>query len=334
MNSNRFPGNIREARRYDFIRGGKEMRKQLGMILVLGFLLNICINITAMAGEKVTVGFAHCDMTDKYLVYVADAMVKEASANNIEVVITDARNDSSIQLADVENFIMQGVDIIIYPPVDSKASQSVVDACRKAGVKLIGLVRPFAGANVYVGSDSTDAGIRQMEAMAEKMGYKGNIGLLQGALGAADQVMRTDGNKKIIAKYPDMKIVLEDTGKWQRADGMMIAENWIQADMNLNAIICNNDEMAIGTIEALRAAQNKNILVAGIDATKDALKYVETGELTVTLFQNPKRQAIEVVNAIRKIKSGEKVDANISVPFEVVDISNYKDYVKFWEEVE
>lgn len=303
------------------------------IVPALGLLLVGCIGV-AMAGDKITVGFAHCDMTDKYLVYVADAMVKEAKSKNIDIVITDARNDSSIQLADVENFITQGMDIIIYPPVDTKAAQSVVDACRTSGVKLIGLVRPFDGSDVYVGSDSTDAGIRQMEAMAEKLGYKGKIGLLHGTMGATDEVMRSDGNKKIVAKYPDLKIVLEDTGKWQRADGMMVAENWIQSDVKLDAIVCNNDEMAMGAIEALRAAGVKNIKVAGIDATKDALKYVATGELTVTLFQNPKKQAVAVVDAILKIKAGQPVEANISVPFEVVDSSNYQEYVKFWEEVE
>jgi inositol transport system substrate-binding protein len=118
-----------------------------------------------------------------------------------------------------------------------------------------------------------------------------------------------------------------------RADAMAVVENWIHSGIKLDAIVANNDEMAVGAIQALLAANIKDMLVAGIDATSDALDYIESGNLTITLFQNVKAQGQTAVDSAIKLVNGEETKKMILIPFEVVDSSNFKDFQAFWASV-
>jgi len=125
-----------------------------------------------------------------------------------------------------------------------------------------------------------------------------------------------------------MQVVLEGAGDWQRAKAMRLVENWLQKDVKIDAIIANNDEMAIGAIQALKGAGKiDEIDVAGVDATPLALEYLSSGELDVTIFQDAAGQGYTGVETIVKIINGEEVEERVWVPFEVVDAENYKDFM-------
>ena len=101
------------------------------------------------------------------------------------------------------------------------------------------------------------------------------------------QRLRTEAFHEVIAKYPDMKIVAEQTAEWNRAKGMALMESWLESDKDIDVVACENDEMAIGALMAIEeAGKLGKITVGGIDATPDALDYLKSGKLAVTVFQN------------------------------------------------
>ena len=141
--------------------------------------------------------------------------------------------------------------------------------------------------------------------------------------------MRTKGVKEIAAKYPDIKITKEQTGNWNRDQGLKLMENWLSTGDQIDAVASNNDEMAIGAIQAIDAAgKTGKIIVGGVDASPDALAEMDKGRLNVTVFQNAKGQGEGGIKAAIALAKGEKVEQITWVPYELVTPENYKDYMK------
>ena len=121
-----------------------------------------------------------------------------------------------------------------------------------------------------------------------------------------------------------MKIVEEQTANWSRTQGSDLTTNWLSAGLQFDAVVANNDEMAIGAIQAMKAAgmDMKEVLVGGVDATQDALAAMAAGDLDVTVFQNAAGQGKGSVDAALKLVRGEKVETKVYIPFELVTPTN------------
>jgi inositol transport system substrate-binding protein len=168
----------------------------------------------------------------------------------------------------------------------------------------------------------------QGEWVAKALGAAGgNVGILTGKSGHEAAIMRTQGNKDIFAKNPNIKIVMEAEGKWDRAQGMQISENWFQANKSLKAIVANNDEMAIGAVLAAKNLniKDEDIIIAGVDATPDALEYLGKG-LDVTVFQSAHGQGYGGVEAAYKLIKKEKLEKMQWIPYELVTTENMANY--------
>ncbi len=238
--------------------------------------------------QQITIGFASNSFADKWQTYLNDAVSAKCEELGVDVILTDGKADPATQLANVENMIIEGVDAICIVMVDPSAPKPFIKACEDAGIPLIAVNRKVEGVDVFVGSDDINAGNIQLEYVKEALGGTGNIAILEGMSGQNSAVKRTEGNMMIIDETEGLNVVLQDTAKWDRAKGMEIAENWLQSGEQIDAIVANNDEMAIGAIRALEALEmNDDVIVAGVDATPDALDYVKAGTLEVTVFQSP-----------------------------------------------
>lgn len=286
--------------------------------------------------DKIVIGAALPDFDDKWLSYLQDGMKQyEKTQENVEVIYVDAMNDASKQLSQVENFIQQKVDAIVLIPVDTTSAPNLVEKANQANLPIVVVNRQYDGveaATAYVGSESIKAGLMEMEEVAKLLGGKGNIAIMNGQMGHEAQIKRTEGNKQVIEKYPDMRVVLEGTGEWDRAKGMALMENWLQSGKKIDAVVSNNDEMAIGAIMALEAAGKlKDVVVAGVDATPDALEYVKAGKLQVTVFQNATGQGQGGLEVAIKAAKGEKVEKFNWIPYELVTRENVDEYVKKWQ---
>ncbi|MFP6441728.1 substrate-binding domain-containing protein, partial [Pseudomonas aeruginosa] len=147
------------------------------------------------------------NFSDKFRTYIIDTM-KETQKEypDIEFIYNDAQNDAAKQMVQLENFISQKVDAIILTPVDVNAAMEMVDKANAANIPIIISNQTFDGvekATAYVGSQSIESGLIQMEEVAKQLKGKGNIAIMNGTLGHEAQIKRTEGNKEIISKHPD-----------------------------------------------------------------------------------------------------------------------------------
>src|SRR5580693_761815 len=183
-------------------------------------------SIPAQAAAKIKIGVAMALFDDVWLTNVRDAMTKWASAHpDVELTIVDAANDTAKQVGQVENFLAQGMDAVVILPVDTAATGPMTKAVTKAGKPLVYVNRQPANLPkgvVYSGSKSIEAGIMNMEELGKAMGGKGNLVILMGELSNEAALGRTDGIKKIVKEFPQIKVVREQTGNWQRVQGKTI----------------------------------------------------------------------------------------------------------------
>ncbi|MCL7745578.1 sugar ABC transporter substrate-binding protein [Halalkalibacter alkaliphilus] len=310
--------------------------------LVMSFMLAACGGNEGASSEggsesgedKKVIGVSLQNITE-FRTYMIEAMEEEQENHpDFEFIYSNAENDSAKQMNQIENFIARGVDAIILTPVDTVAAVDILAKVNEAGIPIIVANQTFDGvdkASAYVGSESIEAGILQMEEVAERLGGKGNIAIMEGQMGHEAQIMRTEGNKQIIEQNPDMEIVFQGTGNWNRDEGMTLMENWIQSGKEIDAVVANNDEMAIGAILALEAAGKLDeVLVAGVDATPAALQFMKDGKLSVTVFQDARGQGIESIRTAVKAANGEEVET-MMVPFQLVVPEQVDDYIAKYE---
>jgi inositol transport system substrate-binding protein len=282
------------------------------------------------AGGAVKLGVAFPN-SDTFLSRVQDGMKAKATELGAEITITDAKDDTQAQLTQVENFISQGVSAIIVVPVDTSAAQPMADAAKAANIPLVFVNRNPSIAGVpYVGSDSLYAGTVEMEELAKLAGGKGDVVILQGQVTNEAAVLRTQGCNDVVGKNPGMKVVATQAGDWDRAKGQAIAENWIQSGtLKEGMVICaNNDEMALGAINALKAANLLDkVFVGGVDATSEALAAMQAGDLEVTVFQDAKGQGNGGVQAAVDLVNGKTVNDLVDIPYQLVTPANINDFL-------
>lgn len=285
------------------------------------------------SNKKVRIGASMAMVVD-FMSYVVNAMQDYAKEHpDIELTIVDANQNAATQLNQVENFIAKKMDAIIVNPVDTESTQPIVEAAKKAGIPLIAVNRKFSGATSYVGSDAYESGKLLMEYLAQKAGGKGNVAIMVGTLGSEPARLRTQAIKDVIAKYPDMKIVLENSADWVRDKGMTLMENWLQSGKQFDIVASNNDEMAIGAIKALEAAGKlSKVMVGGIDALPLALQYVKEGKLAVTVYQNAHDQGWYGVDVAYKAAKGEKIQSEYMIPYELVKPEDADKYMAKWKQ--
>jgi len=231
----------------------------------------------------------------------------------------------------VQSFISQKVDAVIVNPVDTAATRTLTEAATKAGVPIVYINRrpddPKLPAGVVaVTSDDKEAGRLQAQYVADKLGGKGQVAILLGDLANNSTHNRTAGVKEVLAKYPDIKIVEEQTAAWQRDKSMDLTSNWLLAGKELNAIFANNDEMAIGAAMALRQAGKKDVLVTGVDGTPDGLAAIKRGLVTVSVFQDAKGQAEGALDAALKMINKTPGEQNVLIPFRLITPENVAEF--------
>lgn len=279
-------------------------------------------------GKKLKIGVAFPEL-DQFLQKVADGIKKRGEEAGVEVNIVSAEKKVEVQLGQIENFISQKVDGIIVLPENTDATDQITSKVKAAGINTVFVNRRPAKldpATPYVGSDSIVAGQLQGQQLAKLLGNKGNVAILNGDLAQEAAQLRTKGCKEALEKA-GLKVTLEQEGKWYRDKGLAITENWLQSGKEINAICSNNDEMALGAIQALKnAGKLSSVKVAGVDATADALASMKAGELAVTVFQDAKGQGAGGVDTLVQMYNKETVPSVVNVPYRLVTPENMADF--------
>ena len=213
----------------------------------------------------------------------------------VKLTVYDGRYDALTQSNQFDTMITQKVDGIVFVPIDIQAGAEPVARAAEAQIPVVGsntrVQSPKLSA--YVGSDDVVAGEMEAEAVLKAMGGKGQVVVLEGPIGQSAQIERRKGNQIALTRYPGVKVLQMKTANWSRAEALSLTENWLTAHPGkINGVIAQNDEMALGAIEAIKAKgiAPRSIPTAGIDGVKDAIRAVKAGEM-VSVLQDAKAQA-------------------------------------------
>ncbi|MFC5757977.1 substrate-binding domain-containing protein [Rhizobium sp. GCM10022189] len=298
--------------------------------------------LTASAASAETIGVSMQSFDNNFQTLLREGLSARASkAGGVTLQIEDAQTDVSRQLNQVNNFIAAGVDAIIVTLADTSAAPGISEAAEKAGIPLVYLnlqpdnIDRLPAKQAYVGSKETDSGRLGAEAACEILKRNGKTGdaqayILMGDLAHQASRDRTSSVKETLAAgdCKGVTIADEQSAAWTRTNAMDLTTNWITAGRPIDAIFANNDEMAIGAIQALKAAgvSMDSVVVVGIDATQDGLAAMANGDLDVTVFQNARGQSASALDAAVALVRGHSVDKQVMVPFELVTPANMADY--------
>jgi inositol transport system substrate-binding protein len=312
----------------------KTMKKFLfaGVVALLG--------TTAMADG---IGVSMAKFDDNFLTVLRNGIQASADKAGVKVQIEDAGNDVAKQLDQIKNFIASGATAIIVNPVDTSATQAMSDAAAAAKIPLVYVNRQPVNVDTlpanqaFVASNEADSGTLETKEICKELKAAGkttaNVYVMEGELSNQAAVQRTKDIHEVIAS-PDcgvkITIIDEQTANWSRDEAQTLMTNWLSTGKPFDALISNNDEMAIGAIQAMKAAKvdMKVMIVGGVDATQDALAAMAAGDLDVTVFQDAAGQGAGAVDAAIKLTKGEKLDKKVYIPFQLVTPANMKDYMK------
>ena len=305
---------------------------------LLAASLGALMSTTAMA-DGIGVSMALFD--DNFLTVLRNGIQSQADAAGLSVQIEDAQNDVAKQLDQINNFIASGVTAIIVNPVDTSATQAMSDAAAAANIPLVYVNRQPINVDTlpdnqaFVASNEVDSGtLETIEICAQLKAAgkdKANVYVMMGELSNQAAVQRTADIHDVMAAGKcavELTIIDEQTANWSRDQAQSLMTNWLSAGTPFDGVIANNDEMAIGAIQAMKAAgiDMATVVVGGIDATQDALAAMQAGDLDVTVFQNAAGQGAGALDAATKLAAGEAVEQKVYIPFELVTAANVADY--------
>lgn len=302
--------------------------------------LTVLMSSTAMA-ENIGVSMALFD--DNFLTVLRNGIQEQADGmEGVDVQIEDAQNDVARQLDQINNFVASGVDAIIVNPVDTSATQAMTQAAEAAGVPLVYVNREpinvdtLPDSQAFVASDEAESGTLETIEICNILANMGRdparVYILMGELSNQAAVMRTKDIDDVIAAGKcavEIEEIDRQTANWSREQATSLMTNWLSSGEPFDAVIANNDEMAIGAIQAMKASgiAMEDVVVGGVDATQDALSAMQAGELDVTVFQNAAAQGGGALQTALQLARGEAVDQKVYIPFELVTPDNMESYM-------
>jgi ABC-type sugar transport system substrate-binding protein len=254
----------------------------------------------------------------------------ERGDRNIELVVYNGSANATAQIAHVESFISSGFDVIILDPISYEDCALAVTIAQNAGIPLITTIAETynpTGYISFVGSDHFESGVIEAKMVADYLRGSGKIVVLEGVMGISSQTERYNGYMSVFKDYPDIEIMAIQTAGWRRDESYAVVENWIRNGKDFSVVLSENDNMAMGAIEAIEElGKQKEIAVFGIDGDMDALTAVKEGRIKGTVFHNAQEIAQTLYDCIIRLKTYNTVEPVYLIPFEPVTQKNVDDY--------
>ena len=297
------------------------MKKQLiaimvGLVLLAGSASAGQYKIALMVKDSTTPFW-------RYVVTGAQDVAKELDCEVIEYAPLQTQNLEE-QVRQVEDAVQKGVSAICIAPIDSEGIIPAIEKANAAGIPVITTNSKAAGGKIetFVGVDNYEAAKTLAQYMMDKLGGKGNLVIIEGNPAGQTSQDRVRGFTEVIAKYPNVKLLVSQPGMFQRAEAMNIMENILQSNSDIDAVMALNDEMALGSIQAIRDAGIDGVMVTGFDGAKEGLEAIKAGIMYASMNQAPFDQGGVAVRAAVDVLNGKKIDQWIKVGGEVCDASN------------
>ncbi|WP_328864684.1 ABC transporter permease/substrate-binding protein [Streptomyces sp. NBC_00304] len=304
------------------------MKAGLALVCVAAVIAAVTFFNSGSSGGNTRIGMSLSTLNNPFFVQMKAGAQAEAKAAGIDLTVTDAQNDASQQANQLQNFTSSGVDSVIVNPVDSDAVGPAVRGANDAGIPVVAADRRVNKADTatLVASDNVAGGKLAAKALADKLGGKGSIVVLQGTAGTSASRERGAGFAAGIKAYPGIKTVATQPADFDRTKGLDVMTNLLQGHPGITGVFAENDEMALGAVKALGSKAGKSVSVVGFDGTPDGLKAVGAGTLYASVAQQPKELGkIAVRNAVRAAED-KKVARTVKVPVKVVTRQNVADF--------
>ena len=303
------------------------------LIMVLTILLVAC-NKNGNNGTvpKFIIGFSQCNSAEPWREAMNKQMESEvAKHSEIKLLISDAQQSNAKQVADVENFIVRGVDLLMISPNEAQPLTGIVEKAYDKGIPVIVIDRKILSDKhtCFIGANNELIGREAGKCAAQLLNGKGKIVEISGLKGSTPAIERHNGFMDGIKDYPGIKIIYSQDGAWLREKGRSIMENALQRFEKIDLVYGHNDPMAIGAyLAAQYAGRAKDIYFIGIDGLtgpEGGVQAVADNKLKAT-FIYPTGGGIAVQTAL-KILKGEKVPKDITLSTVAITPKNAKEYL-------
>ncbi|MGR9139260.1 sugar ABC transporter substrate-binding protein (plasmid) [Rhizobium leguminosarum] len=300
-------------------------------------LASIALAISISAAHAQTIGVSMSDL-DKFRTVLLNGVVSHGQTiSGLKLVTENAKGDNEVQKQQVQKLIADKVDAIILAVSDGDLGPQMTKMAADAGIPLVYInnvpsnLLDLPDNQVVVASNEKESGTLETKQVCALLKGKGRVVVLMGEPFHAAARARTQDISDVIAT-PDCKglqIVERQAAYWSRDYADQQMQEWLSAGVKFDAVIANNDEMALGAIRAMKKAgmPMKDVVVAGVDATDDALAAMVAGDLDVTILQSAVGQGAAAVDAAVKLIRKEKVPRENNVPFELVTPENIATYL-------
>ncbi|MFD7164378.1 ABC transporter permease/substrate-binding protein [Streptomyces violascens] len=297
----------------------------LAAVVGAGYLLNP----GSSAGTTTKLGMSLSTLNNPFFVQMKAGAQAEAKAEGIDLTVTDAQNDASQQANQIQNFTSSGMKSIIVNPVDSDAVGPSVRGANQADIPVVAADRGVNKAETatLVASDNVAGGKLAAQTLAEKLGGKGKIAILQGTAGTSASRERGAGFAEGLKAYPGIEVAARQPADFDRTKGLDVMTNLLQSHPDITGVFAENDEMALGAVKALGSKAGSWVAVVGFDGTPDGIKAVEAGTLYASVAQQPAELGRTAVRNAVKAAQGKKPESAVKVPVKVVTKKNAADFV-------
>ena len=302
--------------------------KVLGVLAVLTLLLAACAPPAAeepeeapAAAEAYTLGLSLSTLNNPFFVTLKEGAEEAADAAGVTLVVVDSQDDPATEATNMEDLIQQGVDAILVNPTDADAIVPSIQKANEAGIPVFTIDRAAAGGDIvsHIASDNVAGGRMAAEFLCNLLDGRGNVVELEGIAGTSAARDRGQGfNDYMSNNCPAVEIVARQTANFNRAEGLGVFENILQAQPEINGVFAHNDEMILGAIEAAEAAGRTEMVFVGFDAIDDAVAAVNAGKLAATVAQQPSEMGRLGVEFAIKYLNGESVDEYVPVDLALV----------------
>jgi len=277
------------------------------------------------------IGVSLLNLSNEFVVTLREAMEARAKELGVRLIVNDAQRSPERQVQQVETFVAQKVDAIVLNPCEVEASSPAVQKARAAGIPVVNVnSETKAAPTAFVGSRDEESARLGMAFIAQRLRGQGGVLMMEGYMGQAAQIKRSEGAREILAKNPGLRLLAAQTAEWDRAKAVTLMENWLQAyGASVQAVFAQNDEMAMGVLLALeRAGRKKDVVVVGVDAIDDALLAVRDGRLDATVFQDGRGQGRGAIEAALRLIRKEAVEKESFIPFQLVTKENAENFLR------
>ena len=309
-----------------------KLRKTLAVIASATLL---CTSLTACnrdsggnnaAGDSAnkSITFALSTQANSFMVKMREGAQKKADELGLTINFQDASDDSATQANQLANAAATGAGAVIVNPTDSDAMAPAVKQLTDAKIPVVAVDRAVNNAQVssYIASDNVGGGKQAAKALSEAIHGEGEILVLQGKTGSSASRERGQGFDEGLKDSPNIKVVAKQTAEFERVKGLDVTTNLLQAHPNVKAIFAENDEMALGAIEALGDKAGKDVIVVGFDGVEDALKAIKEGTMYASIAQQPADMAAQAVVEASKLLKGEAATKEMQVDVVTVTKDN------------